>query len=333
MKKFVKIIASTLLVGALLTGCASGGAGKTGEGNGSFEPKREVEFVVPSSAGGGSDLNARIISEIAFKEGFTPKNFMVTNMPGGSGGVAFADVYSKKGNNETLMILHNGQIMSTIVNESPVTSDMLTYLPVVAFDNLLIVTRADSEYQDIEALLEAAKTPDKVKVGGSQRGNTDHLAFELMNKYAEVEASYVQFDGSGDVLGALLGGHIDAAICNPSDTLGQVQAGEVIPLAVFSQERIGKEFEDAPTFAELGYEGIEIDAVRAIAGPPEMSAEAIAFYDEVIRKVTETDQWKNEYLEPNNLEGVYMTSAEAKEFFEKEIEKYKEIFTEVGVIK
>lgn len=341
MKKWMKLITASLVLSTLLVGCTTKAADNPSapakkedkqEEVAKFEPKREIEFVVPSSAGGGSDLNARIISEIAFKEGFSPKNFMVTNMPGGSGGVAFADVFNKEGNNETLMVLHNGQIMSTMVNKSPVTADMLTYLQVVAFDNLLLAVRADSEYKDIEAVLEAAKTPGTVKVGGSQRGNTDHLAFELMNKYAEVEAVYVQFDGSGDVMTALLGGHVDMAVFNPSDCLGQVQAGEVRPVAAFSEERIGKEFSDTPTFMELGYEDVQIGAVRAISGPPKMSEEAIAFYDDVIKQVTETEQWKNEYLEPNNLEGVFMTAAESKVFFEKEVEKYKAIFTEVGLM-
>lgn len=344
MKKWMKLITASLVTSALLVGCAPKAVDKPAtpvvegakedkkEEAVGFLPGREIEFVVPSSAGGGSDLNARIISEIAFKEGFSPKNFMVTNMPGGSGGVAFADVFNKKGRNETLMVLHNGQIMSTIVNKAPVTADMLTYLQVVAFDNLMLAVRKDSPYTDIESVLEAAKTPDKVKIAGSQRGNTDHLAFELINKYADVAASYVQFDSSGDAMTALLGGHVDVGIFNPSECIGQVQAGEIIPLVTFAKEKLGGDFAEVPTFIEKGYSDIELREVRALAGPPEMSAEAITFYDEVIKQVTETDQWKNDYIAVNNLEAVYMTAAEAKAFFEKEVELYKEIFTEVGVI-
>ena len=349
MKKWMKLMTASLVASALLVGCAPKAVEKaptnveTGakeedkkeekkEEVAKFVPKREIEFIVPSSAGGGSDLNARIISEIAFKNDFSPKNFMVNNLPGGSGGVAFADVYGKKGADETLMVLHNGQIMSTIVNQAPVTADMLTYLQVVAFDNLMLAVRNDSPYKDIESVLEAAKTPDAVKIGGSQRGNTDHLAFELLNKYAEVAASYVQFNSSGDAMTALLGGHVDVAVFNPSECIGQVQAGEVVPLVTFSKERIGGDFAEVPTFVEKGYSDIELREVRALSGPPEMSEEAIAFYDEMIKQVTETDQWKNDYIEKNNLEAVFMTAAEAKEFFEKEVELYKAIFKEVGVI-
>ena len=63
-----------------------------------------------------------------------------------------------------------------------------------------------------------------------------------------------------------------------------------------------------------------------------MSAEAIAFYDDMIRKVTETERWKTEYIEKNYLTPVYMTSAEAKKFFDEETKKYNSIFKEVGII-
>ena len=55
-----------------------------------FQPKKEVEVVVPSSAGGGSDLHARMFADISQKNKLSPKSFMVNNMPGGAGAVAHA---------------------------------------------------------------------------------------------------------------------------------------------------------------------------------------------------------------------------------------------------
>ncbi|MDF2614179.1 MAG: transporter [Clostridia bacterium] len=339
MKKMMSLVISVLIGASAATGCASKAlqTSETAvkgaeEAKPAFTPGKEVEVVVPSSAGGGSDLNARTIADIAFKNQYTPKNFMVTNMPGGSGGVAFSYVYGKGTNDETIMVLHNGQIMSTIANNAPVTSDKLTYLPVVAYDNLLLVTKKGAPYQTVEDFIEAAKTPEKVKVGGSQRGNTDNLAFELINKYAETKAAYVQFNSSGDTMTALLGGHVDVGIFNPSECIGQIEAGELVPLATFAPEKIGGAFAEVPTFKEKGFDNIVLSEVRAFAGPPKMSAEAIAFYDEVLKKVTETDEWKTNYLEKNNLQPVYMNSAEAKAFFEKEVESYRTIFKEVGII-
>ena len=333
-KKLSVICASLIATSILLTACSGSAAPSESKGaSGSWMPKSEIEFVVPSAPGGGSDTNARMIADIAFTSGYTPKNFKVNNMPGGSGGVAFSYMATKKGNDEILMVLHNGQIMSTLVNKSPVVAADLTYLPVVAFDNLLLCINKNGKYKSVEEMIEAAKAkPGSVKIGGSQRGNTDHLCFEMMRKYLDVDITYVQFNSSGETMSALLGGHVDFGIFNPSECVGQVEAGEVLPMATFADDRLSGQFAEVRTFEEIGYPDILVTEVRALSGTPGMSAEAIAFYDEMIRKVTETERWKTEYIEKNYLTPVFMTSAEAKEFFDQETEKYNSIFKEVGII-
>src|SRR5690606_35747153 len=160
-----------------------------------------------------------------------------------------------------------------------------------------------------EALLAAVKAnPDKVTIGGSQRGNTDHLAFEMMNKYMGTKFSYVQFNSSGEAMTALLGGHIDAGIFNPSECIGQIQSGDVAPVAAFGEKRLDGVFNDVKTMGEHGYKDVVVTEVRALSGAPGMSAEAIAFYDQMVKKVTETDKWKNDYIAKNYLTANYMTA-------------------------
>ena len=133
-------------------------------------------------------------------------------------------------------------------------------------------------------------------------------------------------------MSALLGDHVDFGIFNPSECVGQVEAGEIQPTATFAENRLSGKFAQVRTFKEIGYPDILVTEVRALAGTPGMSAEAIAFYDDMIRKVTETERWKTEYIEKNYLTPVYMTSAEAKKFFDEETKKYNSIFKEVGII-
>ena len=300
-----------------------------------FQPKKEVEVVVPSSAGGGSDLHARMFADISQKNALSPKSFMVNNMPGGAGAVAYAYTagLGKANADHSLTIMHSGQILSTIVNNSPVQAKDLTYLPVVAFDNLTIAVTKDSEIKDIETLIKiATEKPDSIKIGGSQRGNSDHLACEMFNKYTGSQASFVAFDSNGDAMTALLGGHLDAAFFNPSECVGQVEAGEIIPIIAYTDERMAGLFEETRTFTEIGYPDLVLREMRGFLGSPDMSPEAIDFYEDVIKKVTETDEWKEDYIAKKYLEPVYMSASEAKEFLENETEKYVTIFKEVGVI-
>ncbi|MGI6037095.1 MAG: Bug family tripartite tricarboxylate transporter substrate binding protein [Limnochordia bacterium] len=299
----------------------------------SWVPTRDIEFVVPSAAGGGSDLNARTISELARKYGFCPVPIMVVNKPGGSGAVAFSYVNTKKGDAHTLMVLHSGQAVGSYVNNWQVKTDDLTYIGTVAFDELTLGVRKDSPYQDIQSLLEAGKAnPGRITIGGSQRGNSDHLSFELMNKYTDGEYTYVMFNSSGEVMSAVLGGHVDVGIFNPAECIGQVEAGEVIPIVTFAAERLSGLFADIPTFGEVGYPQIQVTEVRAISGSPDMPEEAIRFYEELLRQVTETEEWKRDYLDRNLLVDNYMDAADTEAYFKDMIDLNIKTFKETGYI-
>lgn len=334
MKKLLSLVVTGILTVSLIAGCGSKSTQKTEEASKSWVPTKEIEFVVPSAPGGGSDLNARVINDFSQKHKLSPKSFMVVNKPGGSGAVSFSYVYSKKGDPHTWMVLHSGQIMSAIVNNSPVKADMLTYIGVVAFDDLLLGVKQDGKYKDIQSVIKASQeNPDTVKIGGSQRGNSDHLAFEMFNKYTGAKATYVQFNSSGEVMSALLGGHVDVGIFNPSECTGQVKAEKVIPIATFAKQRIPGLFKGAPTFGEIGFTDIQLSEVRAISGPPDMPAEAVKFYEDMLKKITDTEEWKKDYIEKNAMTPAYMNAADTKKFFNEQSVLYEKMFKEVGVIK
>ncbi len=301
---------------------------------GDFAPTKEITFIVPSSAGGGSDLNARTIATIAQKYNFSPRSFMIVNQGGGSGAVGFTNTFAKKGDDHTLMVLHSGQAMGSYVNNWQVKTEDLTYIGVVALDNLFLGVLKSSPYRTLEELVKASQAkPEEIAVGGAQRGNSDHLCFELFNKETKAQASYVSFNGSGDVMAALLGGHVDVGIFNPIEFIGQVQAGDVIPIVSFSEKRVGGLFKDVPTFTELGYPNIVVSENRAIAGPPGMSREAVLFYAGVLKKVTETPEWKKDYIEKNYLDPIYLDADQTKDYYTKLIVGYKTAFKGVDLKK
>ncbi|MDR2391084.1 MAG: tripartite tricarboxylate transporter substrate binding protein [Planctomycetota bacterium] len=299
---------------------------------GEFVPTKEITMIVPSSAGGGSDLNARTIASIVQKNNFSPRNIMVVNNGGGSGAVGFTNTFARKGDDHTLMILHSGQVMGSYVNNWDVKASDLTYVALLAFDNLFLCVKKGSGLESLDKLVKASRAaPEEIAVGGAQRGNSDHLSFELFNRETKAQASYVFFNGSGDVMSNLLGDHINAGIFNPLECIGQIQAGVIVPIACYGPKRLGGIFKDVPTFIELGYPGIDVVESRAISGPPGMSPDAVAFYVEMLRKVTETGEWKKDYIEKNYLDPVFYDAAKTKEFYESQIEGFKKAFEGVDL--
>lgn len=297
-----------------------------------WQPNKEVEFVVPSAPGGGSDLNARTIAEIAQTEKLSPVNLMVVNKPGGSGAVSFAYVGAKKGDNSVLMVLHSGQDIGSYVLNWDVKAHDLTYLGTVAFDDLIICAVAGSPFKDMKTAIELSKK-ERVTYGGSQKGNGDHLSFLMLNKYAGSKFNYVMFNSSGEVTSAMLGNHVALGVFNPSECIGQVRAGKLIPLATFSNKRLSGEFANVPTLQELGYPQLIMAEVRAISGPANMSPEAVSFYEKLLADVTKTEKWTKNYIEKNFLTPVYMDAKATREYFLKESKEAMERFKEDGLVK
>ena len=91
-----------------------------------------------------------------------------------------------------------------------------------------------------------------------------------------------------------------------------MESGDLTPVLALSTERFGGNLADAPTLSEIGdYENVEVPVWRGVAAPAAMSDAAVAFWTEALQKVSETQAWNDEYLEPNQLISQYMNSTDA----------------------
>lgn len=298
-----------------------------------WEPTKDIEFIVSSSPGGGSDLKARVIAEFAASAKLCPTTLKVINKPGGSGAVGFSYVAAKKGDNHTLMVLHNGQDLGSYVLNWDVKGKDLTYIATMAYDAQVLCALAGSKFTDYKTAVELSKQ-GRVTYGGAHKGNTDHLSSIMCNMQTGSKFNYVMFNSAGEVASAMLGGHVDLGVFNASECIGQVRAGKLLPIAIYSSERAGGEFANVPTFKELGYPDLVITDSRAIVGPPGMSPEAVAFYEDMLRKITELPKWKTDYIEKNFLTPAFLNSEESRAYYLKEADQSLERFKlEDAVIK
>ncbi|MCC8189819.1 MAG: tripartite tricarboxylate transporter substrate binding protein, partial [Planctomycetes bacterium] len=245
---------------------------------GEWTMRKEAQMIVPASAGGGADIAGRVIADIVMKNKLASRNFVVVNKPGGAAAVGYNYMESKKGDPYTLLSLHSGALVTSYVGGWKKGFDeLIEIIAIMAWDDVTLCVRSDSQWPDIQSLLAYAKeNPGVVRFGSDQRLNSSQLAFELIKIHTGADMNYVQYDSSGDVAGALLGGHVDVGILNPGECLGQVLAEQFVPIVTFAPERIkGKYFEDAPTFVEIGYPEFTYREFRGLAGTKDMPMEAI----------------------------------------------------------
>ncbi len=323
MKKLLLAASAALM---LFTACGEKGGEKETKSAVTY-PEKPMELVVPYSAGGGSDRNGRTIADIIQKNNFASQPLMVVNKPGGSGAVGNAYTNSKKGSDYTLMTMVGGQAASAIYNNAQVTVDMFTPIAVLAYDAMLLGVTKDAKYSSLEEAVAAAKAaPESVVVGGPNIGNEEFYAYKLLEKNTGAKFKYVSFNGTGDVISAMLGGHIDVGILKPAAAMSQVEAGNINPIVTYTEDRLEGAYADAPTFEELGYPKTSVKVYRAIVGAPDMSEEAVAYWETALKKVSETSEWQDGYIKKNLLVPNFMGSKEAKEFMLADQERFREMF-------
>ncbi len=322
------ILTAALLVGMALAGWSGGTAGafQVPEGY----PDQPIEFVVQYAPGGGSDNFARMITSVLAQEGLSDATFNVINREGGSGSVGQAYVAGKEGDNYTLMTMTSALVTGPVVLDLEHNYEDFTPIARLAADQLLIVVPADSEYKTIEDLIEAAKAaPDEISWGGTGLGGEDSLLLGQLEQASGANLNYISFESGGEVQIALLGGHVNVASSNPNEIIGQLEAGELIPLAVAGDERL-PQLPDVPTLREKDFD-VLFQQARGVVGPPGMDPEVAQYWADLLQEMTQTETWKTEYLEKNMLLDAFLGPEEFAQWMAEETTATENLIEEMGL--
>jgi len=325
MKKRACLIVAGLLMSALVW--AAGGQAQSGASGGAsaaWAPSRNVDWVVTSSAGGGSDIFSRMIADIMVKEKFVEATILVTNDSASIGEPARARVSQIRGApaDHTLMAFNSGDMITMVNNTTRRVADF-TPIGIMAIDKQLLYVGKDSKYKTFREIMNAIRAGNRIVAGGS-RGD-DQTTFQMLLDemgWSEDQFAYIISQSSNDAITSILGNHIDVVISKPAASAPYVEAGQLIPILALSNERYTGDLASAPTVSEVGpYKNVEFPVWRGIVGPASMSAEAQAFWSAVLKKVSETETWKKDYIDKFKLIPEYMTFQQSTEYmtnFQKE---------------
>lgn len=311
MKKLITLILALMLVLGMLSSVA---AFASAEG---FTPSGNIEWYITSSPGGGSDIYTRKIIEIISGNGWVTNTFLPTNLTDGGGEVGRMKVAMTQGRNAdtTLLTFNSGDLMPMVTNTDNRVENF-TPIAIMAVDKQLVFKGEHTPYNSFQEVLDAIAAGTSVTIGGSKGDDIatyQALAAEL--QVSETQLPYITYDGTGDAITALLGGHVDLLISKPAAASEYVEAGSIQAILALSTERYGGKLADAPTLSEVGnYKDVEVPVWRGVAAPGAMSDEAAAFWSGILKQVSESEQWKTEYLDKNMLIGNYMDLAATQEF-------------------
>ena len=317
MKKYLALLLALAMMLTLLTAC---GDDSTSE-DGTFTPSDTITWYCTSSPGGGSDIFSRKITDIiTVNDWANGQTFVVDNKTDGSGEVGRLTVATTKAGDQadhTLLTFNSGDLMPMCQNTDNRVENF-TPIAIMAVDKQLLFKGEDTPYATFEDVLAAVESGTAVTVGGSK--GDDIATYEALMAelgFSETQMPYITYDGTGDAITALLGGHVDLLISKPAAASEYVEAGMIEAILALSNERYTGNLADAPTLSEVAggkYENVEVPVWRGVVGPAAMSDEAAAYWSEVLRQVSESEAWKTEYLETNMLISNYMDLATTQEY-------------------
>jgi len=221
-------------------------------------PAKPVRIMVGASAGGGTDVIARLFAEKLSES--TRQSFVVENRPGASNTIA-ADLTAKApADGHTLLVATNtGQAIAPHLLK--LAYDPLASLQpiglIVVVPNVLLVnpTVPASDVRNLIALMKAS--PGSFRYASSGVGSTQHLAGEAFDLAAGTRATHVPYKGSSQAHVDLIGGQVQMMFDTTSSSMPHIKSGKLKALAVMSPQR-SPELPDVPTLAESGLPGVEM---------------------------------------------------------------------------
>jgi tripartite-type tricarboxylate transporter receptor subunit TctC len=299
-----------------------------------WEPTKPIELVIPAGTGGGADQMARLIAGLAEKHKLSPRPIIAVNKSGGAGAEGFLHVKGKKGDAHTIVITLSNLFTTPLHTGIPFSWKDLTPVARIALDEFILWVNAETPYKTAREYIAAVKEKNgTMKMGGTGSAQEDQIITIQLEQALGVKFIYVPFKGGGEVCVNLVGKHVDSTVNNPIECAGNWKAGRVRPLAVFDSARIPvAEWKDIPTVKEALGADITYLMLRGIFGPPDMPAEAVAWYQNFLKKVIETPEFKD-YMQQGALKPAWLVGPEFNAWLGQEEQVHRDLMTKGGLLK
>jgi putative tricarboxylic transport membrane protein len=301
-----------------------------------WKPERNVELIVPATAGGSLDLSGRVVHKIWDDLKLLQVSSTVANRGGGGHAVAYNYLAQRAGDPHVLSITSSTILTNHINGHIPMTYSDFTPLAVLLTEHIAFVVRADSPIKTGKDMVEALrKNPASLSIAlGSAIGGTHHIATGLPLQSAGVDIKQVKlvgFNSTGEAFTALLGGHVDVANGGTANAAPLVESGKLRVLTVTSSKRMQGPLAAAATWPELGYKGV-FDNWRGVIGTKGLTPAQIAYWENVYKRVAASDEFQ-QYAAKNQWENSYRGPAEARKFMEAQYTELKSVMTFLGLAK
>jgi len=290
-------------------------------------PSKPIHFIVPMTAGGGTDRVARALADSL--KNHLPEPVLVENVPGAGSVVGMSKLHTSRPDGYTLAIVGGYLITTTLQGMAKFKATDFTLVARTSGEAFCLTVPADSKYRSLTDIIAASKAdPDKITLANAGTGALTHLASVAINQNAGAKFRFIPFEGGAKELTAVLGAHVDAGVFSLSEVLGHsVPGGKLRTLAVFSEKR-SPLLPDVPALQDLGIKGIPEGPWQGLAAPKGLPDDIRNTLIEAIRKAVQEPSWK-EFMAKFGYADRFLPGKDFEKFFESERQVFEKLIKAV----
>jgi putative tricarboxylic transport membrane protein len=247
-----------------------------------------------------------------------PNPILYTYRPGGAMGIAMRHFSTQGGRSDAVLAMVSALVLTPMQMDIGTTRQDLTNIAVIGTQDFFFWAMRDvaqrEGWRDINDLLRSTRP---ITISNHGAGSIEEvLALYLQSRAPNLDLRLVPVSGDPEAMAFLLGGHIDI-FTNELAGGGiesYIASGEVVALANTGATR-SSFAPHVPTLTELGH-AFTVDAFRGVVGPPNMSREALAWWQDLMRRIANTDVWR-EYLHVNGIEPTFLIGEEMARYLDE----------------
>ena len=293
-------------------------------------PNRPVTIIVPFSPGGATDITARILAEAL--AGQLGEAFVVENRTGAAGQIGVEAVVRAEPDGYTLLFATQGTMT---VNphiydlKYDTRTDLMPISQTFSVDHVMVVNPSLG-VSTVQEFVDLAKSkPGDLSYGSAGIGSFLQLTTVMLEQDTGIELNHVPYKGSAAAAVDLLSGDINMVMDSVPSSLGQIEAGKLVPLAVTSIKRNPK-LPDVPTMAEAGVEGYGISSWGGLMAPKGTDPAIIAKLSKAVQEAY-ADAEVQAKFEERGLGAVASTPEGFKELLDRDYESLGKVIKSAGI--
>ncbi|WP_158618396.1 tripartite tricarboxylate transporter substrate binding protein [Candidimonas sp. SYP-B2681] len=292
-------------------------------------PERPIRLIVGVPPGGGADMIARLLADNL--QGMVGQPVIVENRPGAAGNIAASEVARAKPDGYTLLLANSSHAVNSSLYKNLRFDPLKDFAPIsqLTANYFFLTVKSDLPVKTLGELVQYAKSrKEPLSYASAGIGQGAHLGMAMFLSRAGIEGTHVPYAGMAPSAQALLGGHVDMVLLTPPAALPHATSGKIRMLAATSPKRVDS-MPDLPTFAELGYQGFEVNNWQGLLAPtgtpPEIIEKLNRATAEALKKPAVVKQ-----LETSGTDAVPSSPQDFGNFLKAETEKWAEVVVQSG---